>query len=310
MPNHVTNKLKFKGTKEDILELRNAIRPDVKEDQSDDDGGALIDFNKIIPMPEDLHMESSSNVDNGMAILIFRETGASEELRSMLSWPWVKAEGISNIKALAEYLLKENRANLILGQKALDNIKKYGHKDWYSWSTAKWGTKWNAYSQVEIDESEIVFDTAWSTPFPVIQKLSKMFPKVKILLSYADEDFGHNCGEITLQKGIETDSNIPKGGSARAFILAAEIKGRRFEDLLEDSASTEDEEYAETILEVVSKKLTPELIADILIDCDGYYGTTTLLEAFKGELINKELYELVGKIDEKIKEVEMESEEN
>jgi hypothetical protein len=309
MPNHVTTKLKFKGKKEDILELRNAIRPDVTADKSEDEG-ALIDFNKIIPIPEDLHIESSSTVDNGMAVLIFRETGASLELTSMLSWPWVKAEGISSVKALAEYLLKEKRANLILGQKALDNIKKYGHKDWYSWSTAKWGTKWNAYSQVEVSFDEIIFDTAWSTPFPVIQKLSKMFPKVKIFLSYADEDFGHNCGEITLQKGIEIDSNIPKGGSVKALTLAAEIKGRSFEELLEDYCSTEDEEFAAIILEAVSTKLTPELIADILVDCDNYYGTTTLLEVFKGELIDKELYELINKIEEKIKEIEMESEEN
>ena len=113
MPNHVTNKLKFKGKQEDILALRNAIRPDVKADQSDDGGGALIDFEKIIPMPKDLRIESSSAVDNGMAVLMFKETGTSEELKSMLSWPWVKAEGIKNIKALAEYLKKEKRADLI-----------------------------------------------------------------------------------------------------------------------------------------------------------------------------------------------------
>jgi hypothetical protein len=310
MPNHVTNKLKFKGKQEDILALRNAIRPDVKADQSDDGGGALIDFEKIIPMPKDLRIESSSAVDNGMAVLMFKETGASEELASMLSWPWVKAEGISSVKELAEYLLKEKRADLILGQKALDNIKNYGHKDWYSWSTVKWGTKWNAYSQIEIDENEICFDTAWSSPYPVIKKLSRMFPKVEILLQYADEDFGQNCGEVTLKAGKEIKENIPEGGSIEAYVLASEVQGRDIENMIEDYHDTEDEEFATTIVEAVLQKVEPELVVEIAVDCENYCGTTTMLEVIKGELLSRELYELVNKIDEKIKEVSMESEEN
>ena len=31
-----------------------------------------------------------------------------------------------------------------LGKIALENIKLYGHKDWYDWSIENWGTKWDA----------------------------------------------------------------------------------------------------------------------------------------------------------------------
>ena len=51
--------------------------------------------------------------------------------------------------------------------------------NWYDWSIANWGTKWNAYDirvQDEWDggdncEMEIHFDTAWSAPFPIINAL-------------------------------------------------------------------------------------------------------------------------------------------
>jgi len=305
MPNHVTNNLKFKGPQEDVEVLRNAINSKTKDGES-----VLIDFEKIIPMPESLRIESSNSVDNGMAVIIFKETGASSELTHMLSYPWVKAEGIKNIKELAAYLLKENRADLNLGAQALDNLKKYGHKDWYSWSTAKWGTKWNAYSQIEIGENEISFDTAWSTPLPVIKKLSKMFPTIEILLSFADEDFGQNCGEITLKAGKTIEEDLPEGGSVEAYVLASEVQGRDIENMIEDYHDTEDEDFAGTIIEAVLQKVEPERVVEIAVDCENYCGTTTMLEVIKGELLSRELYELVSKIDEKIKEVEMESEEN
>jgi hypothetical protein len=311
MPNHVTTQIKLKGAKEDIIALRNAIRPDATADgKEDDDVGTIIDFNKIIPMPEELRIESGSSTDNGMAILIFRKTGDSAELTNMLSWPWVKAEGIKDISTLTDYLLKENRANLVTGQQALDNIKKYGHKDWYSWCNDKWGTKWNAYSQTEESIDSFSFNTAWGTPYPIIKKLSEMFPKVKLFVRYADEDFGHNCGELTFQKGIVTEENVPKGGSPKALILATEVKGYDITDLIDMYGSCEDEEFASDIVAVLLSKLSPERVVEVAIANDNYYNTTTLLEALKGELLEKELYELVGRIDTKITEVSNVEEEN
>lgn len=310
MPNHVTTQIKFKGTEKDILALRNAIRPDVTANKKDEEEGLVIDFNKIIPMPEDLRIESGSATDNGIAVLIFNKTGASEELTAMLSWPWVKSEGIKDIKALAAHLMKENRANLKTGQKALDNLDKYGHKDWYSWCNDKWGTKWNAYSQTEEGFDLISFNTAWGTPYPVIKELSKMFPKVELFVRYADEDFGYNCGEITFKAGVETDENIPKGGSVKALILATEVKGYEFGELIDMYGSTKDDEFASDIVAVLFKKLKPEEIVEIAVDSDNYYNATTLLENIKGELIDRELYELIDKINEKITEVSNIEEEN
>lgn len=309
MANHVTNNIKFKGKEEDIIALRNAIRPD-KTKENEDELSLVIDFGKIIPMPPSLKIPSGSSTDNGLAIIKFQKTGNPNELSLMLSWPWVKAEGISKVDELVKYLIESKRADLVAGQQALDNIEKYGYKDWYDWSTAIWGTKWNAYSQTENSIDDISFHTAWSSPIPVIRNLSKMFPNVEITLRYADEDFGYNCGEITFAGGVEKKVNIPKGGSIKALILATEINGGNFEDLIGLYGSVEDEEFATDIVAVLFKKLKPGVIVDIAVDHDDYCGATLVLEAIKAELLDRELYELVGKIDEKIKEVENVKEED
>lgn len=67
-------------------------------------------------------------------------------------------------------------------------IEKYGYHDWYGWSVANWGTKWNAYgvrmrgTQSPLErlahaggdgtrEVEYDFQTAWSPPVPIMEKL-------------------------------------------------------------------------------------------------------------------------------------------
>lgn len=82
--------------------------------------------------------------------------------------------------------------------------KKYGHPDWYEWSCANWGTKWNAYNieEEEYDKpNSISFDTAWSSPRPVILELSKKYPDLDFGVIYADEDWGSNYGQYIYSNG-------------------------------------------------------------------------------------------------------------
>ena len=75
--------------------------------------------------------------------------------------------------------------------------------DWYNFNIDNWGTKWNA-KDVYVDEKtfSIDFQTAWSFCFPVIKKLSELFPDVLITASYADEDvWSNNVGQYEFQDG-------------------------------------------------------------------------------------------------------------
>lgn len=72
---------------------------------------------------------------------------------------------------------------------------------WYDWRNANWGTKWNAYDVIDAD-THFAFNTAWSTPDPVIQALSQQFPTYTFYVEYADEDIGgDNHGTYTYING-------------------------------------------------------------------------------------------------------------
>ena len=89
------------------------------------------------------------------------------------------------------------------GQTRPEMVKKYGASDWYEWRCRHWGTKWNACEDgtPHLEGTTYVFDTAWSTPAEAIYLFSAKFPKVEFKVSYADEDFGYNCGVYFVKGG-------------------------------------------------------------------------------------------------------------
>ena len=224
MPNHITNILRIEASEE----LTAQIKSDIKS--VDEEGETRhIDFNKILPMPESLMITSGSTTSNGIAILQYR-AGDDTAIRNIMGYAW--ANEFATPDDLIEHMLSKGSANLEEAQKALDNERLYGCQDWYGWSTSNWGTKWNAYSTNDTDVDEVTFETAWSNPYPVIVALSAKYPEAVFHMRFADEDFGHNVGEYSLQNGDVVDENIPEGGSEEALELAADITG--YEDYITD----------------------------------------------------------------------------
>ena len=64
--------------------------------------------------------------------------------------------------------------------------------NWYAFNTENWGTKWDACDG-NVCYDHVEFNTAWSTPEPVIKALAKKLNDA-IICVYADEDIGSNCG--------------------------------------------------------------------------------------------------------------------
>lgn len=129
MPNHITNRIEIKGDADRIGSIMEKIK-------NDEAGIGTIDFEKIIPMPD----------------------------------------------------------NIFKGNLGPKEWELYSKNNWYDWSVANWGTKWNAYGfDPDTDyskEKELRFLTAWSAPHPILEKLAKMFPDVKLEHEWADEDNG------------------------------------------------------------------------------------------------------------------------
>ena len=305
MPNHITNQLKVTGSQEQVKKLFDKIR-NKKEDT--EENKCFIDFNNIIPMPESLNITSGSSVDNAIKILNNDTKGLSE----MLDYPWVKEENITNIEDLKKRLLKNlSPKDLQEGKLALDNIRNYGHKDWYSWSLANWGTKWNAYSQFQIEENIISFETAWATPYPLMEELSRMFPELTIEVTYADEDIGSNCGIYTFKNGNLIDDYTPEGWEATRFAL--KVKGWDSQnDIVEMVASNIhyivgrnkalDSNYVKDIVKVISdEEKIDEFLEQVFDDCEEE-DKEKVTKTLKDIALKNECYEFLSKLGKKMNE--------
>jgi hypothetical protein len=148
MPNHVTNIVSCKIDISKYLTSAVNNKGDLIE---------IFDFNLLIPMPKDLGIVESNFPIPGL-----------------ISMPYEK------IQKMDDYIYK----NFLKG---IDNIRKYGYPSWYPWSVDKWGTKWNSYDVIKIDNNNIVFNTAWNTPEPIFKELSKQNDNSKIIVITMDE---------------------------------------------------------------------------------------------------------------------------
>ena len=86
------------------------------------------------------------------------------------------------------------QADLEIQQAA--NLKKYGYKDWYSFCTGEWGTKWDMNNQYEDETYTIegnavtmVFDTAWAPPMQIYYALEEM--GFELEATYVEQGIGY-----------------------------------------------------------------------------------------------------------------------
>ena len=205
-------------------------------ENSESENGYDVDFNKIIPMPEDLNIESGS-VTHDCAKLYVNAMLEGCDAYKKYAALYVQAFGKDlamsedEQRKTMEYVMlhKDYEKNCPMfqtkadayayGKKALDNYANYGAKDWYNWRRKHWGTKWNAHDTILNDPSEanVYFHTAWSAPIPFLDALSKKYPELTFDFEFADEDMGSNTGKMTVKNGLITKGGFQKDDSKKAY---------------------------------------------------------------------------------------------
>ena len=117
-------------------------------------------------------------------------------------------------------------ADIFRGPLGEKEMKQYGKNNWYDWSLGNWGTKWNAYGYDKcMDYSQnnrLWFQTAWSAPHVILQRLSEMYPEIEFKHRWADEDIGRNCGKHNYFGGERTEEYYPESEFDR-IRFAAEV---------------------------------------------------------------------------------------
>lgn len=205
MPNWVENKLSYNGNEAEIKEMLEKIR-------YDNATIGTIDFNKIIPMPKSLDIECGSRTDKGIEMVKNYLENLHAELKGKEGTYEEVLEDLHNHSA--DISDDEEKKIWDIGVTAVDNLYKYNAPTWYEWCNDNWNTKWNACGYDEntdySDSDFIWFQTAWSAPVPVIQKLSEMYPNIELSLQFADEDLGQNCGKMKFKGGNIIEEYIPE----------------------------------------------------------------------------------------------------
>jgi len=213
MPNWVTNIILLEGDAKQI----EALKEHVKSEESE------FDFNKIIPMPEELSVTGSTQYADK-----FLEKYKNAPMQEII---------LERLDQSIEYFLYEiecagdklTEKDINATKQMVHNYFKYGYTYWYDWHIDMWGTKWEA-DGASADGDCISFNTAWSTPEPVIRELSKLYPKVIIKVNYADEDLGVNCGTYTCIDGITDHDGFSGGDDALKF--ACDLWGYDYDEII------------------------------------------------------------------------------
>ena len=202
MPNNVTNIIKLQGSDEQIKKLLEEVR-------DDEEGIGSIDFNKLIPMPKELDITAGSVTDKGLR--------AYKDFVSVYTLEGgITGRDLLNIPKESENVFRQRRSDITdeewnNGRTAFQNIIKYGAPTWYDWCIKNWNTKWNAYGFDKCDDKNVLsFQTAWSAPVPVIDKLAEKYPDLLIVHKWADEDIGNNCGERHYVGGVAVVDWLPE----------------------------------------------------------------------------------------------------
>lgn len=223
MPNWVRNRLTISG--ENAVEIMKSYLV-----KNDIDGEYDFDFNKIMPMPNELDIDAGGETYAAMDIYLTSINPLIDyygtekipiaeylELCNKIPQSEVKdkpyfamsQEEISTKLEKMQSHGKDEKSVLALGKQAVDNYKKFGAIDWYEWRCENWGTKWNAHNTEvpDINKAEVYFDTAWSRVKNLIHKLSELHPDCKFEYEYAEEGAGYFAGQCEFKNGQAVSNN-------------------------------------------------------------------------------------------------------
>lgn len=218
MPNWCSNSLHFEGNPERIAEVAEQIL--IKTDD-----GYQFSFQHIVPMPEELILpevpdsymqltwlqiaqQPEKKLINLEQEMLEQSDKSSwsvryrlpDELFSELKQYFSEKFDWDNLTVGEVFIHFEDNAevasrfryNQQFAKRIAENIRQYGHQDWYDWRMANWGCKWDVDPDctfVTVGKSDIWIscDTAWGPPDRLYEEIAKRFPDLVFEAKYLEE---------------------------------------------------------------------------------------------------------------------------
>ncbi len=179
-----------------------------------------IDFNKLIPMPEALAIRAGFQTDQGLKLYSSFIEESAAIVKATLFMPETECSAIVT-KHLAKWdaVKKKDPETWELGEKAFQNIKKYGCPTWVEWARQNWGTRDNACFCVPLDQDSdsMVFQTMRTAVPKIAAALSKKFPGQKITYIWAEDGRTEEAGHMVFQGGKAVEIHVSPDCEARAM---------------------------------------------------------------------------------------------
>ena len=172
MPNWVRNRMTvkfekdtFKATGNGMQILNFIMKPLCTEE-------CVFDFEKLIPIPDSYY------ADYDPSKTLYPSSALSERALQDYSDYVGMGKMPENMDA------ERHKAMFTIGKQSYDNYQRYGAANWYDWCCKYWGTKWDACHAERTEREdcvEIIFDTAWSTPTGIWERLFKYLQVISAL---------------------------------------------------------------------------------------------------------------------------------
>lgn len=164
MPNHISNEIIIHS--DNYQEALDYMRTDNVDDYGKE-YTRHFDFNKIKQMPEELNIESSTSATTAH-ILYLQINNIPVHPKYNYNYNFVN-------RYRDEYDMRPGSKMYELGKQVHTNWEKYGYPNWYEWSNANWGTKWNAYETKYTSDRSVYFESAWDAPLDIVEDFIRKF---------------------------------------------------------------------------------------------------------------------------------------
>lgn len=162
MPNHISNEIIIHS--DNYQEALDNMRTDNVDDYGKE-YTRHFDFNKIKQMPEELNIESSTSATTAHILYL--------QINNIPVHPKYNYNFVNRYRD--EYDMRPGSKMYELGKQVHTNWEKYGYPNWYEWSNANWGTKWNAYETKYTSDRSVYFESAWSAPLDIVEVFIRKF---------------------------------------------------------------------------------------------------------------------------------------
>jgi len=133
----------------------------------------------------------------------------------MPNWCYNHLEVTGEEKQLQEFVEKslvspeKNEIHDATGFTFEGTLPRGDRKDWYEWSIANWGTKWDACEpnicHNDINFFSVNFESAWAPPVQWIDNIMKDFPDLSFILEYEEPGMGFG-GRLTAEYEVIWDN--------------------------------------------------------------------------------------------------------